>query len=40
MSWLWGVDLIRRADSDAGLWLVGPGISRHGGGGGPEVDLQ
>ena len=26
--------------SDAGLWLVGPGVCQHGGGGGPEVDLQ
>ena len=34
------VDLVCRANSDAGLWLVGPGVCRHGGGGGPEVDLQ
>ena len=29
-----------QVDSDAGLWLVGAGVCRRGGGGGPEVDLQ
>ena len=29
-----------QVDSDAGLWLVGPGVCRHEGGGGPEGDLQ
>ena len=29
-----------QVDSDAGLWQVGPGVCQHGGGGGPEGDLQ
>ena len=34
------VDLVCRANSDAGLWLVGLGVCWHGGGRGPEVDLH
>ena len=40
MRWMWGGGPHQQADTNAGLWLVGMGISRHGGGGGPEVDLQ